>query len=97
MRKSLRYNKTVLTLGGSFHIMPTEIRKDLAAIRQFLIDHQITGGGYSTAMTSLLLSTFDDLPIRFTTGGGEKMASIAPPQGYQLHNGYGPSGDTVLV
>ena len=32
----------VLTLGGSFHIMPTEIRKDLALIRQFLIDHQIS-------------------------------------------------------
>ena len=72
----------VLTLGGSFHIMPTEIRKDLNAIRQFLIDHQITGGGYSTAMTCLLLNTFDDLPIRFTTGGGEKMDGV---------NVYGPT------
>ena len=80
----------VLTLGGSFHIMPTEIRKDLNAMRQFLIDHQITGGGYSTAMTSLLLNTFDDLPIRFTTGGGEKMSGV-----YSNHiniiNVYGPT------
>ncbi|MBO7629889.1 MAG: AMP-binding protein, partial [Bacteroidales bacterium] len=66
----------VLTVGGSFHIMPTEIRKDLALIRQFLIDHQITGGGYSTAMTCLLLNAFDDLPVRFTTGGGEKMSGV---------------------
>ena len=80
----------VLTLGGSFHIMPTEIRKDLHAIRQFLIDHQITGGGYSTAMTSLLLNTFDDLPIRFTTGGGEKMDGVYSDH-IEIINVYGPT------
>ena len=80
----------VLTLGGSFHIMPTEIRKDLAAIRQFLIDHQITGGGYSTAMTSLLLNAFDDLPIRFTTGGGEKMDGVYSDH-IEIINVYGPT------
>ena len=80
----------VLTLGGSFHIMPTEIRKDLHAIRQFLFDHQITGGGYSTAMTSLLLNTFDDLPIRFTTGGGEKMDGVYSDH-IEIINVYGPT------
>ena len=80
----------VLTLGGSFHIMPTEIRKDLAAIRQFLIDHHITGGGYSTAMTGLLLNTFDDLPIRFTTGGGEKMDGVYSDH-IEIINVYGPT------
>lgn len=80
----------VLTLGGSFHIMPTEIRKDLAAIRQFLFDHQITGGGYSTAMTSLLLNTYDDLPIRFTTGGGEKMDGVYSDH-IEIINVYGPT------
>ena len=80
----------VLTLGGSFHIMPTEIRKDLNAIRQFLIDHQITGGGYSTAMTSLLLNTFNDLPIRFTTGGGEKMDGVYSDH-IEIINVYGPT------
>ncbi len=80
----------VLTLGGSFHIMPTEIRKDLGSIRQFLIDHQITGGGYSTAMTSLLLNTFNDLPIRFTTGGGEKMDGVFSDH-IEIINVYGPT------
>jgi amino acid adenylation domain-containing protein/thioester reductase-like protein len=80
----------VLTLGGSFHIMPTEIRKDLNAIRQFLIDHEITGGGYSTAMTCLLLNTFDDLPIRFTTGGGEKMDGVYSDH-IEIINVYGPT------
>ena len=80
----------VLTLGGSFHIMPTEIRKDLHAIRQFLFDHRITGGGYSTAMTCLLLNTFDDLPIRFTTGGGEKMDGVYSDH-IEIINVYGPT------
>ncbi len=80
----------VLTLGGSFHIMPTEIRKDLALIRQFLLDHQITGGGYSTAMTCLLLNAFDDLPIRFTTGGGEKMSGVYSDH-IEIINVYGPT------
>ena len=80
----------VLTLGGSFHIMPMEIRKDLNLIRQFLFEHQITGGGYSTAMTSLLLNAFDDLPIRFTTGGGEKMSGIYSDH-IEIINVYGPT------
>jgi non-ribosomal peptide synthetase component F len=70
--------------------MPTEIRKDLAAIRQFLIDHKCTGGGYSTAMTCLLLNTFDDLPIRFTTGGGEKMDGVFSDH-IEIINVYGPT------
>ena len=80
----------VLTLGGSFHIMPSEIRKDLGAIRQFLFDHQITGGGYSTAITCLLLNTFDDLPVRFITGGGEKMAGVYSDH-IEIINVYGPT------
>ena len=80
----------VLTLGGSFHIMPTEIRKDLALIRQFLMEHRITGGGYSTAMTSLLLNAFDDLPIRFVTGGGEKMDGVFSDH-IEIINVYGPT------
>ena len=80
----------VLTLGGSFHIMPSAIRKDLGEIRQFLFDHNITGGGYSTAVTCLLLNTFDDLPIRFITGGGEKMAGVYSDH-IDIINVYGPT------
>jgi len=80
----------ILTLGGSFHIMPSEIRKDLDAIRSFLFKHRITGGGYSTAITCLLLNTFDDLPVRFITGGGEKMAGVYSKH-IEIINVYGPT------
>lgn len=80
----------ILTLGGSFHIMPTEIRKDLGAIRQFLFDHQITGGGYSTAIAALLLNTYDDLPVRFITAGGEKLDGVFSDH-IEIINVYGPT------
>ena len=66
----------VLTLGGSFHIMPSAIRHDLHAIREFLYEHRITGGGYATAVATLLLNTFNDLPMRFITAGGEKLEGV---------------------
>ena len=80
----------ILTLGGSFHIMPTEIRKDLAAIRDFLFEHQITGGGYSTAIAALLLNTYDDLPVRFITAGGEKLDGVYSDH-VEIINVYGPT------
>ena len=80
----------ILTLGGSFHIMPTEIRKDLAAIRDFLFEHQITGGGYSTAIGALLLNTYDDLPVRFITAGGEKLDGVYSDH-VEIINVYGPT------
>ena len=80
----------VLTLGGSFHVMPSAIRKDLGEIRRFLFDHHITGGGYSTAVTCLLLNTYADLPIRFITGGGEKMAGVYSDH-IEIINVYGPT------
>ena len=84
----------ILTLGGSFHLIPSAIRKDLGEIRQFLFNHHITGGGYSTAVTCLLLNTFDDLPIRFTTAGGEKLPSVYSDH-IEIINTYGPTEGTV--
>ena len=84
----------ILTLGGSFHLIPSAIRKDLGEIRQFLFDHRITGGGYSTAVTCLLLNTFDDLPVRFITAGGEKLPSVCSDH-IVILNTYGPTEGTV--
>ena len=48
-----------LAVGASVHIMPQEIRKDLDAIYNFLVKHQITGGGYTTSIAKLLLANYD--------------------------------------
>ena len=80
----------VLTLGGSFHIMPSAIRHDLHAIREFLYEHRITGGGYATAVATLLLNTFNDLPMRFITAGGEKLEGVHSEH-IEIINVYGPT------
>ena len=81
---------SVLTKGGSLHIMPEHIRRDLHAIRQFIIDHQITVAGFTTTLGMLVLDTFDDLPIRLINMGGERLHDV-----YSDHivivNCYGPT------
>ena len=80
----------ILTLGGSLHIMPSAIRLDLKAIRSFLTQHQITGGGYATAMGKLLLNTYDDLPVRFVALGGERLTAVYSDH-ITIINVYGPT------
>ena len=80
----------ILTLGGSFHIMPSEIRKDPEAMYHFIIDHKITGGGYSTAVAALLLNTYPDMPVRFITAGGEKLEGVYSDH-IEIINVYGPT------
>jgi len=80
----------VLTIGGSVHIMPESIRLDLAAIRDFLFEHRITGGGYATPIATLLLNTYKDLPVRFMTAGGEKLAGVYSDH-IEIINVYGPT------
>ena len=80
----------ILTVGGSFHIMPSSIRLDLDAIRRFLFEHQITGGGFTTNMAKLLLDAYNDLPQRFVSAGGEKLSSVYSDH-ITIINGYGPT------
>lgn len=84
----------ILTLGGSYHIMSADIRLNLAAIRDFLFEHQITGGGFTTALATLLLDEYDDLPVRFMTAGGEKLGRIFSNH-VKIFNTYGPTECTV--
>lgn len=82
----------VLMMGGSLHIMPSEIRKDLEAIYKFIVDRKITGGGYTTSMAILMINNFD-LPVRYISGGGEKMAGVSNDT-YDIVNVYGPTEST---
>ncbi len=79
----------VLSVGASIHVMPSEIRKDLGAIRGFLADHEITGGGYTTSIARLLLDNYD-LKQRFITCGGEALTGVVSDK-VQIINVYGPT------
>lgn len=87
----------VLTVGGSIHVMPEEIRKDLRSVYNFILEHGITGGSYTTSMGAMLLDYYKDtLPLRYLTCTGEKMMGLVSGT-VQLYNGYGPTECTDLI
>jgi len=85
----------ILTCGGQLHIPDEAMRKDVSSIRQYIIDHKITGGNYTTAFGEFLLTTFPDLPVRYVTLGGERLDKIPPAVACRFFNSYGPTEFTV--
>ena len=79
----------ILLLGGSLHIMPSAIRKDLQAVYDFVVRHRITGGGYTTSIAALLANNFD-MPVRYISAIGEKLAGVVSGDA-QILNYYGPT------
>ena len=84
-----------LTVGGSIHIMPSEIRKDMRGLREFIVSHRITGGSYTTSLGAMLLEAYR-LPLRYMALTGEKMMGLVSGD-VQLVNGYGPTECTDLI
>ena len=79
----------ILLLGGSLHIMPECIRKDLHGIYEFIVAHQVTGGGYPTSIAKLLVNTFD-LPVRYVSAIGERLTGVVS-RNCRIFNFYGPT------
>ena len=79
----------ILLLGGSLHIMPSAIRKDLPSVYDFVVRHRITGGGYTTSIAALLANNFD-MPVRYISAIGEKLAGVVSGDA-QILNYYGPT------
>ena len=84
----------ILTVGGSSHIMPAAIRKDMTAMRDFLFEQRVTGIGLTTSLAMLMVDTYDDLPVRFLTAGGERLGSVFSDH-LEIINTYGPTECTV--
>lgn len=79
----------ILAKGGSLHIMPSKIRKDLDAMYQFIVDNKITGFGCTTSLMMLMLNNYD-MPVRFVTAGGEKLSGVESDH-IRIINLYGPT------
>ena len=79
----------VLTVGGSVHMMPEEVRHDMDKLHLFLDDHHITGGCYTTQMGALVASrphpTLDYICL-----GGEQLMNV-PASTCHIYNTYGPT------
>ncbi len=80
----------ILYVGGEYHIMPSEIRNDLKAVRDFITDRNITGCGFTTSLTVMLLNAYPEIPVRFITAGGEKLSGVKSDH-ISIINLYGPT------
>lgn len=85
----------ILLLGGSLHIMPEYIRKDLQAIRDFIVRHHVTGGGYTTSVAKLLVNNFD-IPLQYISAVGERLTGVVSRK-FEIYNFYGPTECTDHV
>ena len=61
-----------LVVGASIHIMSESIRRDTDLIYSFLVEHNITGGGFTTAIGWLLVMNYE-LPQRYVALMGEDL------------------------
>ena len=85
----------ILTCGGELHIPNEALRKDVAGICQYITDHQITGGNYTTVFGELLMDACPNLPVRYITLGGERLDKLSTNQTCRFFNSYGPTEFTV--
>ncbi len=86
-----------LTCGACVHIVPEELRLDLMALNDYFEQNNITHSFMTTQVGYQFASNIENHSLKFLSTGGEKLAAITPPEGYQFYNVYGPTETTVLI
>lgn len=88
-----------LCVGASLHVVPDEIRADPGALRDWLVDHEVTVGFVPTPIAENLLSVSwpARAALRFMlTGGSALHVRPKPDIPFTLVNNYGVSEATVV-
>ncbi len=94
---SLQEIYAYLTCGASIHIIPQEIRLDLPALHEFLLQKKISHAEFTTQVARQYAIQYPDNPyIKALTCGGEKFTSCPLPN-YPLYNTYGPTEGTIYI
>jgi len=86
-----------LVSGATLYIIPEEIRLDLLALNEYFLQHKITHSFMTTQVGYQFATSIENSSLKHLSVGGEKLASLTPPSGFQLHNLYGPTETTVLI
>ena len=86
-----------LTCGATLHIVPEEIRLDLVALNDYFEQNQITHSFMTTQVAYQFATSIENRSLLHLSSGGEKLASLTPPEGYHFYNGYGPTECTIFT
>ena len=85
-----------LTCGATVYIIPEEIRLDLIALNDYFEREHITHSFMTTQVGYQFATSIENHSLLHLSTGGEKLASLTPPAGYNLYNVYGPTETTIL-
>ena len=86
-----------LTCGASVYIIPEELRLDLMALNDYFEQNHITHAFMTTQVGYQFATSIENHSLRYLSTGGEKLASLTPPAGYEFYNLYGPTECTIIT
>ena len=86
-----------LTSGATVHIIPEEIRLDLIELNDYFEQNRITHSFMTTQVGYQFATTIENHSLKCLSTGGEKLAAITPPTGYDFYNVYGPTECTIFT
>ena len=86
-----------LTCGATVYIIPEELRLDLIALNDYFEQNAITHSFMTTQVAYQFATSIENHSLIQLSTGGEKLASLTPPQGYKLFNAYGPTECTIFT
>ena len=86
-----------LTCGAAVYIIGEDIRLNLPDLNHYFEAEGITHSFMTTQVGYQFAQNCDNHFLKHLSVGGEKLATIAPPANYQLHNAYGPTECTIFT
>ncbi len=87
-----------LTCGGTICVVPEEIRLDFQALGEYLGKNSVSISFMTTQVgRQFAISPFRPSCLKHLMVGGEKLVPLAPPEGLDFKNIYGPTECTIFV
>ncbi len=86
-----------LISGAAIYIVPEELRLDLIALNEYFEQNGITHSFMTTQVGYQFATSVENHSLQYLSTGGEKLASLTPPQGIKFFNIYGPTESTVFI